>query len=383
MLSTAPAWRAFLSIGFRPLYLAGASWAAIAIAIWVFAPHWLSAPLAGVAWHAHEMLWGFIATIAVGFLLTAGANWTGINPVNNIALAALSGCWLLARVGFFIGGGPAFLVAVVAEVLFFIGAAGAMAHVVMLSKNQRNYGVPFMLIGLALADAAFLYATWSLDYLASMRYLSAGLLVMCIIAILVARRVIPFFAVRVVANLNPRTDSWSGYVQMAAAALAIVALLFAQSLVAAVLLALTGALALVQLIGWRPWSVRHKPLLWILYLGYAGLGIGLLAASLHMAGRSLSAALHVHLIAMAGFSVLIIGMITRTALGHLGRPMVLDRSMLVSYVLLLTAVVLRVVAFWADSASQVIVYAAAAAWIGAFATYLWRFVPWLIRPRAD
>ena len=69
----APDLRAFLSLGFRPLYLAGAAWAAASVAVWIFAPQWLQPPLAGVAWHAHEMLWGFVATIAVGFLLTAGA----------------------------------------------------------------------------------------------------------------------------------------------------------------------------------------------------------------------------------------------------------------------------------------------------------------------
>ena len=45
--------------------------------------------VAGIAWHAHEMLWGFIATIAVGFLMTAGTSWTGINPLSGRALAAV------------------------------------------------------------------------------------------------------------------------------------------------------------------------------------------------------------------------------------------------------------------------------------------------------
>ncbi|OYW31280.1 MAG: NnrS family protein, partial [Methyloversatilis sp. 12-65-5] len=61
-----PSWSAFLELGFRPVYLAGALWALIAVGLWIFAPHWLNGPLAGVAWHSHEMLWGFVATIAVG-----------------------------------------------------------------------------------------------------------------------------------------------------------------------------------------------------------------------------------------------------------------------------------------------------------------------------
>ena len=59
----APSMKAFLELAFRPLYIAGIGWALIAIALWIYAPQVLTAPLGGIAWHAHEMLWGFIATI--------------------------------------------------------------------------------------------------------------------------------------------------------------------------------------------------------------------------------------------------------------------------------------------------------------------------------
>ena len=65
----APQWAAFLELGFRPLYLAGCFWAAVSVALWVFAPVMLRGQLAGVIWHAHEMLWGFIATIGVTNLI--------------------------------------------------------------------------------------------------------------------------------------------------------------------------------------------------------------------------------------------------------------------------------------------------------------------------
>src|SRR5690606_33013470 len=58
----------FLELGFRPLYLCGATWAVVAVALWVFAPQWLQGSLSGVFWHAHEMLWGFVGAVAVGFL---------------------------------------------------------------------------------------------------------------------------------------------------------------------------------------------------------------------------------------------------------------------------------------------------------------------------
>ena len=110
--SPGPQWKAFLELGFRPLYLAGCFWAAVSVALWVFAPGLLRGQLAGVIWHAHELLWGFAATIAVGFLLTAGANWTGVNPLKGKALGVLGVLWVTARVAYLMPGTAAFGVAV-------------------------------------------------------------------------------------------------------------------------------------------------------------------------------------------------------------------------------------------------------------------------------
>ena len=82
----APQWKAFLELGFRPLYLLGCLWAALSVALWVYAPQWIAGRMPGVFWHAHEMLWAFVATIAVGFLFTAGSNWTGRNPLQGLSL---------------------------------------------------------------------------------------------------------------------------------------------------------------------------------------------------------------------------------------------------------------------------------------------------------
>src|SRR5699024_11850917 len=110
----------FLSLGFRPLYIAGCLWALVSVAIWIFAPTIIPAPFDGLSWHAHEMLWAFIATIAVGFLLTASANWTKINPLKGKGLAAISILWAISRAAFLIGGNAVFWLGVIAESLFFL-----------------------------------------------------------------------------------------------------------------------------------------------------------------------------------------------------------------------------------------------------------------------
>jgi uncharacterized protein involved in response to NO len=153
----------------------------------------------------------------------------------------------------------------------------------------------------------------------------------------------------------------------------------------ALALSLTGLISLFQVLAWRPLAVRRQPLLWILYLGYAGVGAGLLFAAAYSAGLGPAvlarAAVHVHIIGMGGFSLLIIGMVTRTALGHLGRPLALDRSLRISYAFAIAAAVLRLAALWPGNASLPLLHAAALCWICAFGLYLWRFAPMLIRPR--
>lgn len=379
----APSLQAFLEMGFRPLYLAGIAWALVAVALWIFWPQLLQGPLAGVAWHAHEMMWGFVATIAVGFLMTAGANWTGINPMPGPIL--LAGCvlWLVARMGLLAGTSAMFWLGFGAEAAFFLLACVAMARAVYGTRNRRNYAVPGLLLGLGVTDVLYLLAALDGDYTLLMQRFNAGLLCMAVIALLVGRRVIPFFAMRAVPGLSIPMQERSGLLQLGAGALAVLFVLLQWQIPLALALLATGGVPLWQLLTWKPWAVHRKPLLWILYAGYAGLGAGLLVAAAQAAGLPLRTAVHVHVIAMGGFSVLIIGMVTRTALGHLGRPLVVDRSMTASYVLMLLAFVLRLAALPPSTLSAWLLQGAALAWITALALYLWRFFPWMIRPRPD
>lgn len=398
--SAAPSLRAFLEMGFRPLYPLTCAWAALSVALWIFAPAALQGLMTGVLWHAHEMLWGFVMAIAVGFLLTAGANWTGINPLHGRPLGVLVAVWALARIGFLVPGAAAFVLASAAQLLFYLAATLALARVVRRARSTRNYGVPVLLLGMCLSNGAYLWGVWrQLDYTLLMQYLYSGLLCMALVAILVGRRVIPFFASRAVPGLVIPMHLQSGRLQLLLGSLAIgfvlldavglgaVAPLLAWSDIAAALILITGAIALWQVLAWRPLAVRHQPLLWILYAGYAGLGTGLIVASAQLlaphANHFMRLAWPAHVLGMAGFATLIIGMVTRTALGHLGRALATDRSMLASYILMLLAALLRLLALLPTSAALPLQHASATAWIVALALYLWRFVPWLIRPRAD
>ena len=87
----------FLSHGFRPFFFLAGLWAAFAVPVWL----WLytAAPfpfltLPGPIWHAHEMIFGYLAAVLTGFLLTAIPNWTGRLPIMGLPLLALVLLWL-------------------------------------------------------------------------------------------------------------------------------------------------------------------------------------------------------------------------------------------------------------------------------------------------
>ncbi len=377
----------FLSLGFRPLYICGIAWALVSVAIWIFAPSIVPAPFFAVAWHAHEMLWGFIATIAVGFLLTAAATWTGFNPMKGLPLAFIVLTWVAARIAYLLGGHTAFVAGMVLESIFFGYSAFRLMQVMLKGKSVRNYGVPLLVLGLGVSNILFLLATLKGDYLLVIERFNTGMLFMAVLTILIARRVIPFFAGRMVPGLEIPMLANSGRVQIVVGGIAIAAGLLKLTLIMAAGLTIVGFIGLYQLWRWKPQAVLHKPMLWILYGGYLGLALGLLAASAHLSGLGglylARAAAHVHIIGMGGFAVLIIGMVTRTALGHTGRPLALDGTMLASYWLMVAAVVLRLAALWPSAMSGSLLHATAGAWIVSLGLYLYRYIPILTQPRAD
>src|SRR5688572_29187060 len=82
---------AFLRGGFRPFFLGGPAWAVLALTLWLLTlagTVTLPSQFDPLAWHRHEMLFGFVGAVIAGFLLTAIPNWTGRLPIAGPPLAA-------------------------------------------------------------------------------------------------------------------------------------------------------------------------------------------------------------------------------------------------------------------------------------------------------
>jgi uncharacterized protein involved in response to NO len=77
-------------------------------------------------------------------------------------------------------------------------------------------------------------------------------------------------------------------------------------------------------------------------------------------------------------------MIVRIARGHTGRDVVFARADQLALWLMIAGFLARVVAPQLYPAGYLMfLYLAAACWLVAFASLLWRFTPFLLAPRAD
>ncbi len=373
--------RALFESGFRPLYPLGLAWAAVAVAGGVFAPGLDHAPLSGPWWHAHEMVWGFLATIAVGFLFTALPNWTGRPTPRGAALGAFVGCWLLARVGLWLGG-PLYVAAATLDVLFFAAAALACLRAVVQARDARHAAPPLLLAALAAADAVYLRAAATGDFGVALRALDAGLLLPAALSAVVGNRIIPHLVKQARPALALRDTRAIARTALALllAGGALQVLAVAPALEAALLFAASAAMAW-QWRQWQPWRVARHPVPALLGLGYAGVAVGIAALAAQAAGAPLSDTLWIHLLATWGYAPLVLGVATRSSLAHLGRPLRPDRWMLTSFALLFVAAALRLLALSALPGTELALRAAALAWVGACALFVVRFTPWMLRRR--
>jgi uncharacterized protein involved in response to NO len=92
----------------------------------------------------------------------------------------------------------------------------------------------------------------------------------------------------------------------------------------------------------------------------------------------------VHAFSIGATGGLIIGMITRTALGHTGRKLAAGPVEMTAYALVQLAAMVRVLTLLIlPTAVFAGIYVAAGLWSIAFLAYFLRYRPWLIRARPD
>ena len=376
---------ALFALGFRPFYLLAALLAALSVPVWVaqyvgvLPAH---GPIAGLTWHMHELVFGFAVAVITGFLFTAGRNWTNQPTPTGRTLAALAALWVAARVLTITG--PSFAAAYV-DFAFLPLVAWFLWRALKAANNTRNYFFVALLAALALFNMAFWFATFGIAPFSPLVPVKAALYVIVLIVAIMGGRVIPMFTQSALPNArvrrNVKLDRWA--IGLLAAALALDVLAAPGWLLAPVALAAAVSHA-IRLALWDPVATRTRPIVWILHLSYAWIPLGLVLLAVAALTPSVHEVYAVHSFAIGAVGGMIIGMITRTALGHTGRPLAAGLAETFAYGLVQAAAFTRVVVGLAVPAAYGHTLALSALfWSAGFAVYAIAYWPILTRPRAD
>lgn len=374
---------ALWNLGFRPFYLLASLFSAFSVLLWMaqYSGYLPSAYLRGPVWHGHEMLFGYTIAVIAGFLLTAVRVWTNQPTPSGVPLMALAALWVCGRVLVLT---PLAMTAVVVNAGFPVAVAVAIGIPLLRSRNVRNY---FFVGLLALMGALILAVNLALQgrfELSPRLGLQLALDVVLFIMVVMGGRVIPMFT-----NNGVPGAGATRHALVEKVALGTVILLFAADLLqlpqtVIAMIALLSALAHgVRLYLWKPWRTLATPLVWILHTAYAWIVV-------HLALRGLSALelmagpYAIHALTVGAVGGLTLGMMTRTARGHTGRPLIADGFELTMFLMIQVAAVVRVFGGIASPGLYMgSVQLSGLLWAAAFGLYAVRYWPVLTRPRLD
>ena len=374
---------ALWQLGFRPFYLLASAFAALSIGLWaVQFAGWLPlAYLRGPLWHAHEMLFGFTLAVIVGFLFTAGRNWSGRPTPTGLPLAALAALWVAGRILVLT---PFGWTAALVNAAFPLASALALAIPLVGARNRRNYFFVGLLLLLSGAALAFHLSALGVIRVPEWIGIQLALDILLFIMAVMGGRVIPMFTNDAISGANATRRPM---VERAALGGVLALLLIDASgppPIVVTAAALAAALAhLVRWLLWRPWKSLDSSLVLVLHLAYAWIPAHLAFRALASQGW-VSPSLATHALTVGAAGGLIIGMMVRTARGHTARVLRADQFDTACFLLVLLAALVRIlVPLLAPSQTIVAVLASAAFWTAGFGLYAVRYWPVLTRPRLD
>ncbi len=373
-------------LGFRPFFLLGPLVGVIVLTIWLlsYSGSYIRTDV-NILWHAHEMIYGFVMAIVIGFLLTASANWSGKTGVHGLPLAVLTSVWLLGRLSFLIPDINPNARAVL-DLMFLPFSIVLLLPYLSTAKKKINMVFAILLLLLWICNLVFhLDSSGFLgEYWYSRKALLLAVQVIILILTVIFGRVIPFFSRRAIDGYSTEINPWVDRATILSTFFFIGSYLFSEL---GLLTFWTGIIAglfhLFRLFKWYSRRVWRVPILFILYLGYFWLIVAFFASSLAAIG-SLPLSLATHVFSVGAISVTILGMVTRVTLGHSGRPISASKITLVSYTLVFAGSVTRfLMPLLVPGVYLHAITVSGLLWIGAMLLFLCEYGPILVSPRID
>jgi uncharacterized protein involved in response to NO len=375
-----------LQYGFRPFFLAAALYASLAIPVWLcayvlgFSPR---GPFVGMAWHAHEMIFGYVGAVIAGFILTAIPNWTGRLPLSGPPLAGLVAQWIAGRLAVAFVPLPA--VAMVIDLAFPAVLAFAVWREVIAGRNWRNAPVAVMLTLFGTASA--LHHAENLGLPLDGQGVRLALAAIAVLMALIGGRIVPSFTrnwlVKRGELSRPAEFGLLDKIALVVTAIALLCWVAIPDLrIAGVGLVLAGVLLALRLSRWCGQRTFREPILAVLHLGYAWLAIALVLLGVSIGFPDLVPANSaLHALTAGAIGTMTLAVMTRASLGHTGRAIEADGWTIAIYATVTLGALLRMAALLLPSAYLPLLEAGGAVWSLAFLLFALRYGPILCRPR--
>ena len=382
---------ALFEYGFRPFFLAAGMYALVVVPVWLyfFAHHAVPfGALPAMYWHAHELMYGFVVAAISGFMLTAVPSWTGARGFAGRPLIALVLLWVAGRVAMTTVAQVPFLLTALTE-LALLPALLVLLTPPLLRSQNHNTPLLFVLGALWLSDCGFVLALRLGDVVLADRAIRLAIDITLLLVTVIGGRIVPAFTANALRKLGQNVAMVSrrwieGTVIAAMAAIIVVDVITPDSVLSGILAAVAASAHAIRLSGWHSLKARSQPIVWVLHVAYAWLPIGLALKAAWLLADAGWAIKWQHAFTMGVLATMILAVMTRAALGHTGRALVVSPAIAVAYVLLTIGALVRVfgVAI-APGGYLMTVSVAGFAWLLCFLIYLIVYTPILTAPRAD
>lgn len=380
--------QAIWQLAFRSFFLASSGFSIFCISAWLLLiSGYLMMPaqsLSLIVWHAHEMIFGFAATVAVGFILTAVQTWTGKPSIKGWPVYSLLLLWLIVRVLLWINSDLSVLLAIGFQSIWWLTVIVIYSSIVIRKSNKRNYLFIPLLTVLAALDLCVLITGWLDLVTISLHLAKSAILLFTLLMGIVGGHVIPFFTVRGASTPPVTAVKWLEFsllsVSIIGCGVFTLSILVSLPFTPAPLLITSGVLHLIRMLKWHTTKTLAVPLLWSLHIAYSFIGIGQIGLGLSYFSLGVSFSSAMHLITIGAIGLMIFSMMSRVSLGHTGRHLSVKPQIVLAFVLLILAAILRaflpelglVKSAWMLSAFF---------WVLAATLFFFTYWPVLIRPQ--
>jgi uncharacterized protein involved in response to NO len=362
---------ALFSYGFRPFFFFGSVYAGAIILVWLPAFYGelkLSTAFAPRDWHVHEMLFGYIAAVVAGFLLTAVPNWTGRLPLQGRPLVILFSVWVAGRIAVSTSAWLGWAPAAAIDVAFLVLLASAAAREIVAGKKWGNLNVVVIIGLLAIGNLAFhLEAHFSglAEYATR-----GGIAVVITLISLIGGRIIPSFTRNFLAKQVPgQMPTPFGRFDIGAMifTVLVLALWAARPLdrTTGGLLLVCGFMHIVRLVRWTGYRTFADRLVLILHVAYAFIPAGFILTALSALDLVASGA-GIHAWTGGAIGTMTLAVMSRATLGHTGRRLEASPATHLIYASVIVAAVARVCAVLEVDHTSALLMIASIAWAAAF-----------------